>query len=371
MTAFDNPAMVAWIAAWAVAGLVAGWGILRRDTGPSIPTGLQEEPAGERISGTADGPARVPEADDATQGDRFRRGLAKTSSALADRIRGALGRDRGFDVLLEGIEEGLIQSDVGVRTSQDLLDALRRLPSSERTESGIRTALRREVLSLLRPSEVPESASDTGGPRVFLVVGVNGVGKTTTIGKLASHYREMGKSVLLVAGDTFRAAAIDQLSVWADRTGAEIVRQAPGADPSAVVFDGVGAAVARGVDVVLVDTAGRLHTKVNLMEELKKVRRTVERQCPGAPHEVLLVLDATTGQNAHRQVEVFRDVTQVSGLIVTKLDGSARGGVVVALADRFGLPVHAVGVGEGAEDLRPFDPKGFARSLLGLDDAGP
>ncbi len=366
MAAFDNPAMVAWIAAWAIAALVAAWGLLRRDGRPPIAARPEEGAPEARPSGdpVPERSRRAGEADDATPGDRFRRGLARTSSALAERIRGALGRDRDFEALLEGIEEGLIQSDVGVRTSQDLLDALRRLPSSGRTESGIRDALRREVLTLLRPSGAPEGDPEVRGPRVFLVVGVNGVGKTTTIGKLAAHFREMGNSVLLVAGDTFRAAAIDQLSVWADRTGAEIVRQAPGADPSAVVFDGIGAAVARGVDVVLVDTAGRLHTKVNLMEELKKVRRTVERQFPGAPHEVLLVLDATTGQNAISQARNFSEAVAVTGVVLTKLDGSARGGMAVAVGRELGLPIRFVGLGETARDLQPFDPEAFAEALL-------
>jgi fused signal recognition particle receptor len=201
------------------------------------------------------------------------------------------------------------------------------------------------------------------------MVGVNGVGKTTTIGKLAARYREMGRSVLLVAGDTFRAAAIDQLEIWADRTGAQIVKQESGTDPSAVVFDGIRAAVARGTDVVLIDTAGRLHTKVNLMEELKKVHRIIAREVPGAPHEVLLVVDATTGQNAVAQARTFQAAVAVTGVILTKLDGSAKGGVVVAIRHELGLPIRFVGLGETAQDLQPFDPDLFAESLFAGEES--
>ena len=202
-------------------------------------------------------------------------------------------------------------------------------------------------------------------PWVTLVVGVNGVGKTTSIGKLAARHQALGRSVLLVAGDTFRAAAADQLAVWADRAGAQIVRQEQGTDPSSVVFDGMKAAVAREVDVVLIDTAGRLHTKVNLMEELRKLRRVIERVLPGAPHEVLLVLDATTGQNAISQAKTFAAAVEVSGVVLTKLDGSARGGVVVAIRRELGLPVRYVGLGESAGDLQPFDAEEFASALVG------
>lgn len=352
MPDFGTPAMIGWVAAWALALLIVLIGLLR----------ARKRPGDGAVEATA--PSEAPVA--RTPRERFRLGLAKSRDVLAQRIRGALGRDDDLEALVEGLEQGLIESDVGVRTTQKLLEAVRALPTAERTESGVRGALRREVRALLEHSA---AMSGPGGqpPWVCLVVGVNGVGKTTTIGKLAARHRDDGRSVLLVAGDTFRAAAIDQLGVWAERTGAEIVRQEPGADPSAVVFDGVGAAVARKTDVVLVDTAGRLHTKVNLMEELKKVRRVVERQCPGAPHEVLLVLDATTGQNAISQARTFSQAVEVSGVVLSKLDGSARGGMAVAIRSELGLPVRFVGLGESAADLQPFDPEAFVDGLLPED----
>jgi fused signal recognition particle receptor len=350
MPDLSNPALIGWAAAWAIALVVVVVDVLRRPT-----------PVRTRVE--APTPVRPEPAAEVTPQERFRLGLAKTREALVGRIRGAFGRDEDFDRLLESLEQGLIESDVGVRTTQRLLEVVRGLPAAERTEAGVRAALRREVRDLLSGDGPPCDPEGTV-PFVCLLVGVNGVGKTTTIGKLAALHREAGRSVLLVAGDTFRAAAIDQLAVWAERTGSAIVRQAPGADPSAVVFDGVGAGVARKSDVVLVDTAGRLHTKVNLMEELKKVRRVVERQCPGAPHEVLLVLDATTGQNALSQARTFSEAVAVSGVVLTKLDGSARGGMAVAIRHELGLPVRWVGLGERAADLQPFDAQAFVDALL-------
>ena len=350
---WTSPTMVGWLAAWAVALLVVGIGLLRARAKGAAPSSEDESRA-----------AATPEL---SREERFRVGLAKSSAGLASKIRGALGRDSDLDALIEGLEQALIESDVGVRTTQVLLEAVRKLPAGERNEAGIRRALRDEVRTMLTQGDAEEGPGATT-PWVCLVVGVNGVGKTTTIGKLAARFREEGRSVLLVAGDTFRAAAIDQLGVWAERAGAEIVQQEPGADPSSVVFDGVGAAVARKRDVVLVDTAGRLHTKVNLMEELKKVRRTVERQCPGAPHAVLLVLDATTGQNALSQARTFSEAVDVTGVALTKLDGSARGGMAVALRHELGLPVRFVGLGEGAADLQPFDADAFVDGLLPAAD---
>ena len=361
MPEIDNPALIGWAAAWILALLVVLIGFLRdrsragRGRGgarTSVATGVvpAEQAAGSPVA------ERTPQ-------ERFRFGLAKSRDALARRIRSALGKEDDRAFLLDGLEQGLIESDVGVRTAQRLLDVVRALPAAERTESGIRAALHREVRSMLSAVE-PASPPASHSPWVCLVVGVNGVGKTTTIGKLASRHRAAGRTVLLVAGDTFRAAAADQLAVWAQRTGAALVRQEPGADPSAVVFDGVSAAVARGIDVVLVDTAGRLHTKVNLMEELKKVRRVIERQCPGAPHETLLVLDATTGQNALSQARTFAEAVSVSGVVLSKLDGSARGGMAVAICHELGLPIRFVGLGETAADLQPFDPDAFVDGLL-------
>lgn len=319
------------------------------------------------------GPARdgavlgaAPPVSTGSRSSRFRAGLARSRTALAGRIAAALGT--GGAAAEEEIEQALVESDVGVRAARRLLDEIGRLPANRRNPSGVRDALKRNIEELVRGPGEPGALG--GRPWVILVVGVNGVGKTTSIGKLAARHRAAGRSVLLVAGDTFRAAAADQLSVWAERTGAQIVRQAEGADPSAVAFDGLQAAVARGVDVVLVDTAGRLHTKVNLMEELRKVRRVIDRVVPGAPHEVFLVLDATTGQNALSQARTFAEAVAVTGVVLTKLDGTARGGVVVAIRQELGLPVRYVGLGESAEDLEPFDPGQFAAALVG-DDADP
>jgi fused signal recognition particle receptor len=293
----------------------------------------------------------------------FRQGLRRSREQLVGRIRAALAEDKGLEAILEGLEQALIESDIGVRLTERLLDAIRALPVAERTEVGVRRALR----SLLRDAlgePWSEPAELSARPWVCLVVGVNGVGKTTTIGKLAARHRGLGRSVLLVAGDTFRAAAIEQLSIWAGRTGADLVRQEPGADPSSVTFDGMRSAVARSIDTVLIDTAGRLHTKANLMEELKKVRRVIERVEPGAPHEVLLVLDATTGQNALAQAVSFMEAVAVSGVVLTKVDGSARGGIVLAVRQELGLPVRYIGLGEGVSDLRCFDPDAFVDGLL-------
>jgi len=344
-----------WLAAWVVALLIAlvGAALERRAAGADTTSAAgSEEVRAEPVA-----PAAV------SYRERLRQGLAKSRAAFAGRLGAALGRGTGRTTDFDALEEVLIEGDVGVRATSRLLEGLRRSSVDRDDPTGLLAALRAEMRALIadppaEPSRLP------GKPWVILVVGVNGVGKTTTIGKLAARHRAAGRSVLLVAGDTFRAAAIDQLAVWAERTGAQLVRQSPGSDPSSVVFDGVSAAVAREVDVVLVDTAGRLHTKVNLMEELKKVRRVIDRVLPGAPHEVLLVLDATTGQNAVSQARTFAEAVEVTGVILTKLDGSARGGVVVAISHELGLPVRYVGVGEGVPDLQPFDPEAYLDGLL-------
>ncbi|MEP1029136.1 MAG: signal recognition particle-docking protein FtsY, partial [Alphaproteobacteria bacterium] len=237
----------------------------------------------------------------------------------------------------------------------------------EVTDGEVREALADEIAALLEPAARPLVVD--GGPRPFvlLVCGVNGSGKTTTIGKLAAQFKAQGKSVLLAAGDTFRAAAIEQLQVWGERTGCPVVARAQGADPAGLAFDAVRDARDQGHDIVIIDTAGRLQNKKDLMAELEKVVRVIKKQDATAPHACLLVMDATIGQNAHSQVEAFKDAVEVTGLVMTKLDGSAKGGVVVALAEKFGLPVHAVGVGEGIDDLKPFEARSFARSLMGLD----
>ncbi|MBM4268302.1 MAG: signal recognition particle-docking protein FtsY [Deltaproteobacteria bacterium] len=363
MPGWASPELLLWGGAWVVALLIVAIGSLVR--GRRAKPRVSARPGDAKAVPTAKRPAGEPEV---APKQRFRLGLAKSRELLAGRIRSAFGRDQSAEAIFEEVEQGLIESDVGVRSSQRLLGVLRSLPAAERNAPAVRSALRRELQGLLGEASA-EPASLEAKPWVCLVVGVNGVGKTTTIGKLAARHRAAGRKVLIIAGDTFRAAAIDQLGVWAERTGADIVHQAPGADPAAVVFDGMSAAAARGVDVVLIDTAGRLHTKVNLMEELKKVRRVVERVVPGAPHEVLLVLDATTGQNALSQARTFSDAVTVTGVVLSKLDGSARGGMAVAIRHELDLPVRYVGLGESAADLQPFDPESFLDGLLPADDS--
>jgi fused signal recognition particle receptor len=301
--------------------------------------------------------------------DRVRRALQATRRRLGGQLDAALGRGTPVaEESLPALEEALVSSDVGVRLSTELVAHVRARTPPGALPVDVRRALREEVEACLRGDAGPVVA---GRPWVVLVAGVNGVGKTTTIGKLAALHAAAGRKVLLVAADTFRAAAIEQLAVWAERTGAELVRQAPGANPAAVVFDGIKAAVARGVDVVLIDTAGRLHTRTNLMDELRKVQRVVAREVPGAPHEVLLVIDATTGQNALAQARTFAEALGVTGIVLTKLDGTARGGVAVAVRQEIGAPIRYVGVGEGLDDLRPFDAREFAEALLGEEDPEP
>jgi fused signal recognition particle receptor len=300
---------------------------------------------------------------------RLRAGLGKSSSRLADGI-GSIFSERKLDTATLGdLEDLLITADLGVETAMRLTEQIssRRFPADV-AETEVRAALANDIAAILEPVARPFDAMvrPEAGPQVILVVGVNGSGKTTTIGKLAQRLREEGKSVMLAAGDTFRAAAIDQLKLWGERTGASVIAQDTGTDPAAVAFDALEQARVQQADVLLIDTAGRLHNKADLMAELEKVIRVLRKIDASVPHEVLLVLDATPGQNAHAQVETFKELVDVSGLIVTKLDGSARGGVIVALADRFGLPIYAIGVGEGADDLRPFTAQDFANSLLGL-----
>ena len=301
---------------------------------------------------------------------RLRGGLGKSSSRIAEGISSVFGggKRRLDDDLLEELEEILITADLGPATSARLIAELgQRKFDQEMTEEEIRREFADDIAAILEPVARPLEVDPAHKPHVVLVVGVNGSGKTTTIGKLARNQRDAGRSVMLAAGDTFRAAAIDQLKIWADRTGCEIVARDPGSDAAGLAFDALKQAQDSGHDLLLIDTAGRLQNKKELMEELAKIVRVVRKIDESAPHDVLLVLDATVGQNAHSQVEVFRDIAEVSGLIVTKLDGTARGGVVVSLAEKFGLPVHAVGVGESAEDMRPFAAQDYARSLMGLD----
>jgi fused signal recognition particle receptor len=301
-------------------------------------------------------PSDETEEDQAGFFTRLRDSLGKTRRAMTEQLAAA-AFDPADDEAWERLEEALIAADVGVPTTAELV---RRLEvRSEVEELG--EALAAEAAELLgEPGRL-----DLGErPTVILVVGVNGTGKTTTIGKLASRLSEHGHSVILAAADTFRAAAEEQLEIWAKRAGADFVGSERGGDPAAVAYDAIEAATARGRDVVIIDTAGRLHTQTNLMEELAKVRRVIERRLDGAPHETLLVIDATTGQNGLQQARLFGEAVDVSGVALTKLDGSAKGGVALAIAHELGLPVKLVGVGEGIEDLRPFDPRDFARALL-------
>ena len=298
--------------------------------------------------------------------DRLRGGFSKTADKLADNLTGLASRAALDTATLDDIEEALIASDIGPEASQRIRDAIAAQKFERLDERGLRTILAEEIEKILVPVAKPLEVWGFPRPHVILVIGVNGSGKTTTIGKLGHWLKEQDYGVLLCAGDTFRAAAIEQLQIWGERIGAPVIAGKEGADPAGLVFDGVKQATAQGIDVLVVDTAGRMQNKSHLMEELAKIRRVLGKLTPEAPHDVHLVLDATTGQNARAQVEVFREVANVTGLIMTKLDGTARGGVLVAAAERFGLPIYAIGVGETADDLRPFDPRAVARAIAGL-----
>jgi fused signal recognition particle receptor len=300
--------------------------------------------------------------------DRLKKSVSKTRSEIAARVEGLFGGGPRFDEeQLKRLENALLAADLGLRTTRELLDAVRNAPAdaSLRDPAQLRAALKQQLLEILRAAPAtPNGAGPDHRPHVIFVVGVNGTGKTTTIGKLAHRLRREGATVLLCAGDTFRAAAVEQLAVWAERTGADIIKQKSGADPAAVVYDGLTAARARGLDAVIVDTAGRLHTKSNLMAELDKMKRTAAKLVPGAPHDVLLVLDATTGQNGLAQAREFTAAAGVTGIVLTKLDGTARGGIVVPIVRELGLPVRFIGTGETADDLVPFDAQTFVNSLF-------
>ncbi|MFM8861425.1 MAG: signal recognition particle-docking protein FtsY [Acidimicrobiia bacterium] len=324
----------------------------------------------ERAAAPAPTPAPAPDVavdarpDSVVERPRLRDRLGKARAALSGAMGSLAGRSRLDDEAWDGLEEALILADVGVASTQELLESLRSRVRSEGIDDGdaLVEALKGELRARLSGFDRDLRLTDDG-PTVWLFVGVNGVGKTTTIGKLAAQQTAEGRRVLLAAGDTFRAAAAEQLGMWADRSGAEIVRGAEGSDPSAVIHDAVAAAGARGVDVVLADTAGRLHTKVNLMEELGKVRRVADRG-DGTVTEVLLVIDATTGQNGLVQARQFSEAVDVTGVVLTKLDGSAKGGIVIAIHDQLGIPVKVVGVGEGIGDLMPFDADEYVDALF-------
>lgn len=298
---------------------------------------------------------------------RLREGLLKTRSHITGRLDQLMfGKKEIDENLLEDLEEILFTSDLGVSTTRKVIDlvhegmARKELNDPEKLKS----ALKAHMLSFLQVPEVSHSVPKSGEPLVIMVIGVNGVGKTTTIGKQAHFFRENGKKVMLVAADTFRAAAVEQLEIWGERAGAEVVRQKQGADPSAVVYDALAAALSRQFDAVLIDTAGRLHTKINLMDELQKIRRVADKKLPGAPHETWLVLDATTGQNAIAQAEMFHKAIGVTGIILTKLDGTSKGGIVIGIAHQLGIPIRYIGIGEGVEDLRPFEAQDFVTAIF-------
>ncbi len=300
---------------------------------------------------------------------RLRAGLALSSARLGSGL-GALFGGRLDDAALESLEEILISADIGVATAARLTAALcaQRL-GRDTSEAEVRELLAAEIETILAPVAKPLPFDPAKKPHVVLVVGVNGAGKTTTIGKIAKQLKDEGRGVVMAAGDTFRAAAVEQLQVWGKRVGCPVMARETGADAAGVAFDALKLAAARKDDVLLIDTAGRLHNRAELMTELEKISRVLKKLVPDAPHTTLLVLDATTGQNAHHQVDVFRQMVQVDGLAMTKLDGTAKGGVIVALAEKHGLPVHFVGVGEAATDLRPFSARDYARGLMGLPEA--
>ncbi len=299
---------------------------------------------------------------------KLKEGLSKSSSKLTDGITSIFTKRKLDDEALEELEELLITADLGPATAAKVTAELARTRfGKEVSPEEVKSTLAAEVSKIVTPVAKPLVLDPALKPHVILVVGVNGTGKTTTIGKLARQFKAEGKSVMLAAGDTFRAAAVSQLKIWGERTGCPVVARDTGADAAGLAYDALERAKAEKVDVLLIDTAGRLQNKTGLMEELRKIVRVIKKLDETAPHTTLLTLDATTGQNAHSQVEIFRDMVNVNGLILTKLDGSARGGVLVSLAEKFKIPVHAIGVGEGVYDLRPFDADAFAKSLMGLN----
>ncbi|GJM03605.1 MAG: hypothetical protein DHS20C08_21060 [Rhodomicrobium sp.] len=298
---------------------------------------------------------------------RLKSGLSKSSTKLADGISGIFTKRKLDDEAIEELEDLLIQSDLGVAMAMRITERLAATRyDKEISDEEVKAVLAEEVEAILSPVAQPLVLSGAHKPEILLMVGVNGAGKTTTIGKYAQKFRAEGKSVMMAAGDTFRAAAIDQLKVWGERTGAQVIARDVGADASGLVYDALTAAKEAGSDVLMIDTAGRLQNKANLMAELEKIVRVIKKIDDQAPHHVLLTLDATTGQNAMNQVDIFQKVAGVTGLVMTKLDGSARGGILVAIADKYKLPIHAVGVGEGIDDMQAFDPKDFAGAIANI-----
>ena len=301
---------------------------------------------------------------------RLTKGLKKSANALSDGVTGIFTKAKLDDETLEELEDLLITSDLGAAAAASITEEIAKTRyDKEVSPEEIRGALADAVAAILEPVAQPLDVECGKRPHVILMTGVNGSGKTTTIGKLAAQFAARGKRVMLAAGDTFRAAAIEQLEVWGARVGVPVVKAAQGADPASVAYAAMDRALGENIDILIIDTAGRLQNRRELMDELAKVVRVIGKKLDGAPHDTLLVLDATTGQNALRQVEVFQDVADISGLVMTKLDGSAKGGVLVACAEKFKLPVHSLGVGEGIEDLQPFRARDFARALVGLEES--
>jgi fused signal recognition particle receptor len=300
--------------------------------------------------------------------EKLKQGLSKTHQGFVERIdRLFLGKKTIDQDLLDELEGLLYEADLGVKTSGQLIEGVKQgLKRGELQQPDrVKEFIKQEILRILKLGEKPISIDfSQTKPFVFMVVGVNGTGKTTTIGKIAHHYSSQGRKVLIGAADTFRAAAVEQLEIWANRVGAEFIKQSKGSDPSAVAFDSIHAAKARDIDLVFIDTAGRLHTKVNLMEELKKLKRIIGRECPGSPHEILLVLDATTGQNAISQAKLFNETIGVTGIAITKLDGTAKGGIIVGITEEMKIPIRYIGVGEGIDDLKEFNASEFVQALF-------
>ena len=293
--------------------------------------------------------------------ERLKSGLAKTHNSIVNNIESIFSSTASREGLAEMLEESLITADIGVKTSWLIIDNIKDGLKGYNADE-LKACLREAIFNILKDCQKPLEINTK--PFIIMVLGVNGVGKTTTIGKLAARFASEGKKVLLGAGDTFRAAAIEQLEIWARKTGCDIIKQEQGGDPAAVAFDAVKAAVARDVDIVILDTAGRLHTKVNLMEELKKIKKVIAREIPGAPHEALLVLDASTGQNAVNQARMFNETAGVTGIVLTKLDGTAKGGIIVAIANELKIPIRFIGIGEGVEDLRVFTAREFVEAMI-------
>jgi len=300
--------------------------------------------------------------------EKLKKGLSKTHQGLVEQIdRLVLGKKTIDQDLLDELEGLLFAADLGVKASNHLIEGVHQgLKRGELKEpEKVKDFIKQEILRILQSGEKPLSIDFSQiKPFVFMVVGVNGVGKTTTIGKIAHQYSSQGKKVLIGAADTFRAAAVEQLQIWANRAGADLIKQSKGTDPSAVAFDSIHAAKARNIDLVFIDTAGRIHTKVNLMEEVKKMKRIIGRECPGAPHEILLVLDATTGQNAISQAKLFNEAIGVTGIVLTKLDGTAKGGIIIGITQELSIPIRFIGIGEGIDDLREFNASEFVQALF-------